>query len=328
MTEFAQLDLIGRSVSFVEALATIEKFAACDHAVLIEGETGTGKELAARAIHYLGERRRLPFIPVNCGAIPESLVETELFGHVRGAFTDARDPSPGIVSQARGGTLFLDEIEAMAARAQVALLRFLQDRMYRPVGGTNTVTSEARVIGASNACLESMTQGGGFRADLFFRLNVLKVRLPPLRERAGDVMLLAASFIQRLNRESKGLPKCLDPRSESALRNHRWPGNVRELENLILRRYLLEPGPVIRIFSVTEDSVTVDADTASDHGDGCFKAAKARAIAAFEHSYMTALLSKARGNLSLASRISGKDRSDLSRLLRKHGLQRRQFEQN
>jgi len=186
MTEFAQLDLIGRSAPFVDALAVIEKFAACDHAVLIEGETGTGKELAARAIHYLGQRRRLPFIPINCGALPESLVETELFGHVRGAFTDARDPSPGIVSQARGGTLFLDEIEAMAARAQVALLRFLQDRVYRPVGGTATIASDARVIGATNTSLEDMTHGGGFRADLFFRLNVLKVRLPALRERAGE----------------------------------------------------------------------------------------------------------------------------------------------
>jgi DNA-binding NtrC family response regulator len=326
MTDFAQLDLVGRSGQFLDALAIIEKFAACDHAVLIEGETGTGKELAARAVHYLGGRRRLPFIPLNCGALPDALVESELFGHVRGAFTDARESSPGIISQARGGTLFLDEIEVMATRAQVALLRFLQNKEYRQVGGTTPIASDARIIGATNADLEAMARKGAFRTDLFFRLNVLKVRLPPLRERPGDVMVLAAHFVERLNREFKGAPKRLDPRSETTLANHRWPGNVRELENLVLRRYLLEPGRVVCISSVEESSTGLSGEPPPDATDGCFKVAKARAVAAFEQSYIRALLAKARGNLSLASRISGKDRSDLLRLLRKHGLQRQQFE--
>ncbi len=284
--------------------------------------------LAARAIHYLGERRRFPFIPVNCGALPDALVESELFGHVRGAFTDARESRPGIISQARGGTLFLDEIEGMSMRAQVALLRFLQDREYRPVGGTSTMASDVRVMGATNADLQSMVRKGNFRADLLFRLNVLTVHLPPLRERHGDVMLLAGHLLERLNRESRGPAKSLHAESEATLIAHSWPGNVRELENLMLRRYVLESGPVIRIRSVEEEFGRGEAHSSPEVPDNGFKTAKAKAIAAFEQSYIAALLSKSGGNLSLASRLSGKDRSDLSKLLRKHGIQRQQFQRN
>lgn len=328
MADFAHLELIGRSPPFLQALGLIEKIAACDHAVLIEGETGTGKEIAARAIHYLGARRRFPFIPVNCGAIPDSLVESALFGHIRGAFTDAREAQAGIIAQARGGTLFLDEIEAMSMRAQVALLRFLQDKQYCPIGGTATIVSDVRVIGATNSDLSRMCRAGSFRSDLLFRLNVLRVRLPPLRERLGDTLLLADHFMQRLNRESKGSPKLLHPSSARALAAYRWPGNVRELENLILRRYLLESGSTIHIHSVEDELVDEASGTATDIAEGGFRRAKARAVAAFEHSYITALLSKAGGNLSLASRLSGKDRSDLSKLLRKHGIQRGRFARN
>jgi two-component system response regulator GlrR len=201
VTDLAHLNLIGRSRAFLVAVALIERIAACDHPVLIEGETGTGKEIAARAIHYLGARRRFPFIPVNCGAIPDSLVESALFGHVRGAFTDARESQPGIIAQARGGTLFLDEIEAMSMRAQVALLRFLQDKQYAPIGGATMIASDVRVVAATNADLSQMARAGSFRSDLLFRLNVLKLHLPPLRERSGDVLLLAEHFMQRLNRE-------------------------------------------------------------------------------------------------------------------------------
>jgi DNA-binding NtrC family response regulator len=326
MTNFAHLDLIGRSQSFRHALSLIERFAASDHAVLVEGETGTGKELAARAIHYLGARRSFPFIPVNCGALPESLVESELFGHVRGAFTDAREARPGIVSQARGGTLFLDEIEAMAPRAQVALLRFLQDHQYRQIGGAATLAADVRVIGATNVNLASHVRTGAFRADLLFRLNVLKVGLPPLRDRPGDVMVLAEHFLARLNRDSKGTPKRLHPESAATLTAHHWPGNVRELENLLLRRYLLESDEILRILSMEEEHERAASGPTAKPSEDCFKIAKARAVAAFEHSYMTGLLARARGNLSLASRLSGKDRSDLCKLLRKHGIQREQFE--
>jgi two-component system, NtrC family, response regulator GlrR len=326
MTEFAQLKLIGRSKRFLEALSLIEKFAACDHTVLLQGETGTGKELAARAIHYLGTRRQFPFIPINCGALPDALIESELFGHVRGAFTDAREASPGVISKARGGTLFLDEIEAMTTRTQVSLLRFLQDGEYRPVGGTSVMTSDVRVIGAANASLAGMVRDGRFRGDLFFRLNALTIDLPPLRERPGDVMLLAEHLLEELNRRSRKSPKSLHPASAATLIAHDWPGNVRELENLILRCYLLEEGPVIRISAVEPGGDPSAGNLSSNAPNWSFRIAKARAVAAFEQSYIEALLARSQGNLSLASRLSGKDRSDLSKLLRKHGIRRQEFE--
>ncbi|MGO9991370.1 MAG: sigma-54 interaction domain-containing protein [Steroidobacteraceae bacterium] len=325
MTDFAQLELIGRSRLFRHVLTLIEKFAACEYAVLVQGETGTGKELAARAIHYLGARRAYPFIPANCGALPDALVESELFGHVRGAFTDAREARPGIIAQARGGTLFLDEIEAMAPRAQVALLRFLQDGEYRPVGGTAAIKADVRVIGATNVDLNALVRRGAFRSDLLFRLNVLNLSLPALRDRAGDVMVLAEHFLDRFNRESKQPAKSLHAESASALNAHGWPGNIRELENLMLRRYLLESGSIIHIRSVDEAHDRHDVPRPPDPPASGFKTAKARAVAAFEQSYITALLSRSGGNLSLASRLSGKDRSDLCKLLRKHGIDRQQF---
>ncbi len=324
MVDFARLKLIGRSPPFLDALALIERFADCDHTVLIEGETGTGKELAARAIHYLGARRRFPFIPVNCGALPDALVESELFGHARGAFTDAREARPGIIAQASGGTLLLDEIEAMSPRAQVALLRFLQDKVYRPVGGTTVVAADVRVIGATNADLRAMVRSGGFRSDLLFRLNALAISLPPLRERPGDVMMLAEHVVDRLNRESKEAAKRLHPMSVEVLTAHAWPGNVRELENLILRHYLLEPSLVVRISAI--GTLSDRGEAAAFAADDGFKRAKARAVAAFEQSYITALLERSRGNVSLAARLAGKDRSDLSKLLRKYGIQRQKFD--
>jgi len=323
MVDFSRLGLIGQSQPFVDKLLLIERFAACDHTVLIEGETGTGKELAARAIHYLGARRRFPFIPVNCGAVPDTLVESELFGHVRGAFTDAREASPGIIAQAQGGTLMLDEIETMTPRAQVVLLRFLQDKVYRPVGGGAAVAADVRVIGATNTDLHEMVRGGGFRADLLYRLNALTISLPALRQRPGDVMLLAEHVIERLNRESKEPPKRLHPTSAAVLIARPWPGNVRELENFILRHYLLEQSSVIRIAAADAPAERAQAAIAAAES---FKRAKARAVTAFERSYITALLERSGGNVSLAARLAGKDRSDLSKLVRKHGIQPRKTE--
>lgn len=323
--DFTPFSLIGQSKPFLYALFLIERFAASNHTVLIQGETGTGKELVARAIHYLGPRRRLPFIPVNCGAIPDALVESELFGHVRGAFTDAREARPGIIAQARGGTLLLDEIEVMSPRAQTALLRFLQDKEYRPVGGTALVSSDVRVIGTTNANLHAMSLNGTFRSDLRFRLNALTIPLPPLRERTGDISLLAEHMLQRLNHDSTGPAKQLHPESMAMLISHSWPGNVRELENLMLRHHLLEQGSLIRI-TAPELEVRLPAQPATpDFIDDVFKHAKARAVAAFEQSYLTSLLIRSGGNLSLASRLSGKDRSDLSKLLRKYGIKRDHF---
>jgi DNA-binding NtrC family response regulator len=320
--EFARLNLIGKSPPFLAALALIGKFAACDATVLIQGETGTGKELAARAIHYLSPRRDLPFVPVNCGALPDNLVESELFGHVRGAFTDAREASAGLVAQARGGTLLLDEIEAMCPRAQVALLRFLQSKEYRPVGGGQLREADIRVIASSNVDLRAMVKQGSFRSDLLFRLNVLCVRLPPLRSREGDVSLLAEAFLHRLCLDYGWPAKTLHRGSLFALDRYEWPGNVRELENVIHRELLLTPGPVIEIKAIEPDDPPQQDAGAST---ATFKMAKARAVAEFERAYVAALLTRTGGNMTLASRIAGKDRSDLTKLLKKYGLERKGF---
>jgi DNA-binding NtrC family response regulator len=321
MDEFARLNLIGRSPLFLATLALIKKYATCDATVLIEGETGTGKELAARAIHYLSRRRNLPFIGLNCGALPDNLVETELFGHLRGAFTDAKEARTGLVAQAKGGTLFLDEVEAISPRAQVALLRFLQDKEYRPIGGAPIKDANVRILASSNADLQAMVQKGSFRMDLLYRLHVLSLHMPPLRDRLGDAVLLADLFVERLNRQSGEPPKALHPDAVRVLNGQSWPGNVRELENLIQREFVLAKGPVIEL-------------TGSNHGDRPaterpgtepFNVAKARAVAQFERAYMAALLARTNGNLSLAARVAGKDRSDIGRLARKHGFDRSHF---
>lgn len=328
MDDFARLNLIGRSPPFLAALALIGKFATCEATVLIQGETGTGKELAARAIHYLSPRRDLPFVPVNCGALPENLVESELFGHIRGAFTDAKEARAGLVAQARGGTLFLDEVEAMSPRAQVALLRFLQDKEYRPVGGGQVKDADVRVLAATNADLKGMVQNRLFRSDLLFRLNGFCVRLPALRDRPGDLAVLAEAFLRRFSQQYGTPVKVVDPDSLRVLNAYGWPGNVRELENLIQRECLLSPGEIIRIASVEGEYQASERrlPEAAIAYDDTFKTAKARAIAEFEQDYMRALLRKTAGNLSLASRLAGKDRSDLGKLLRKYGIDRTQFD--
>ena len=326
MDDFAHLNLIGRSPPFLAALASVVKFAACDATVLIQGETGTGKELVARAIHYLSARRDAQFIPINCATLPDNLIESELFGHVRGAFTDARETRIGLIAQADGGTLFLDEIEAISPRAQAALLRFLQDREYRAVGSTLVQHANVRVLASSNADLKAMVDRGQFRSDLLFRLNVLVVRLPPLRLRTGDVAPLTAAFLGRLSAGYRQPAKHLSPDSLARLDAYSWPGNVRELENLVHREWLLASGPEIRISAIEPDGAGDALPTACPDTDQLsFKDAKARAVADFERTYMSRLLVRTAGNMTQAARIAGKDRSDLGRLLKKYGLARHAF---
>jgi DNA-binding NtrC family response regulator len=320
---FVALHLLGDSPVFRESLRLIERIAAIDATVLIYGETGTGKELAARAIHYLSPRCDHPFIPVNCGAIPDSLVESELFGHERGAFTDARQASRGLVAQAEGGTLFLDEVEAMSARAQGALLRFLQDRTYRPVGGRLMANGNLRIIASSNVDLEKLVEQRLFRRDVLFRLNVLSVTMPPLRERGRDVIRLAEHFLARLAGQYGRSVKHLHPEAIDRLLVQSWPGNVRELENLMLRAFLLDEGDTIRLRHL-ETPVIHPYAVGFGPGD-TFKSAKATAIAEFEKAYLDQLLARTNGNISLAARISHKDRSALNKLVRKHGMAGEQF---
>jgi len=323
-------NMLGQSQAIDGVRAQLRCYAGCDVQVLIEGETGTGKELAAREIHYASVRRDYPFVPVNCGAIPDSLIENELFGHDRGAFTDARGAQPGLIDHARGGTLFLDEVDTLSCKGQVTLLRFLQDKEYRPVGGGAARVSNARIISATNVCLEREVAAGHFRRDLQYRLNTLYVYLPPLHERAGDVALIAEHFIDAVAQRLQGPPKRWGEDAMQALAAYAWPGNVRELDNVVLRAYLRTEGPVIGLAELVaaEPAFAKHAQVAqaSTHQpDGSFSAAKTQAIRKFERDYLTQLMRQTYGNISAAARLSGTERRQLGKLLSKHGIGAKPF---
>jgi two-component system, NtrC family, response regulator GlrR len=320
MQDGRESKLIGAAPSFLESLRRIRRLAEYDVTVLIQGETGTGKELAARAIHYHGERRNQPFIPVNCGAIPDSLVENEFFGHVRGAFTDARDSHAGLVATAEGGTLFLDEIECLSPRGQVVLLRFLQDRKYRPLGARQHREGNVRVVAAGNASLAEMVRAGTFREDLLYRLTVLTLELPPLRERGLDVLLLADHFIRRFRGEY-GLPElALSIDAMHSLLAHDWPGNIRELENLIHRACIMADDGRVHIETPPPGPADASTPPARVPLHLGFRRAKALVVAEFERTFLRQALQETGGNVSAAARLSGKERRAFGKLLRKHGI--------
>jgi DNA-binding NtrC family response regulator len=255
---------------------------------------------------------------LNCGTLPDALIESELFGHTRGAFTDAREAKGGLVAAAEGGTLFLDEVDSLSSRGQVALLRLLQDREYRPVGGRAPLKADIRIVAATNTALDAAVARGCFREDLLFRLRVLTVTMPPLRERAEDVKLLTRSFLARFAAEYGRPAPRLTEEAEGAIASYAWPGNVRELENRLLSAFLLAEAEVPLRLPGLEASRRPD-DT------GLFREARARTIAEFERRYLTTLLRRVGGNMSRASREAGKERSSLIRLVRKHGLKRDDF---
>jgi two-component system response regulator GlrR len=314
-------NMVGRSAAFLHVERLISKIATYDTAILIEGETGTGKELAARSIHYRSARRGMPFVPVNCGAIPDSLVENELFGHRRGAFTGASDSRQGLIAQAEGGTLFLDEVDALSPKAQVTLLRFIQDQEYRPLGCAHAESGNVRIIAASNANLLKLAETGEFRADLLFRLKILSVELPPVRERHGDVELLAKHYLQKFSQKYGKPVKSLHPDTLAWMNTYDWPGNVRELEHLIHREFLLSDGPTISLHC---ESGEMDRRRRPDRRgvnlEAGFGVAKTLAIAEFEKRFLTQLLSLSDGNVTRAAKLAGKERRALGKLLKKHGL--------
>jgi DNA-binding NtrC family response regulator len=324
LEEFAELNLIGRSPAFAQSLGQIKKLARYDVSVLIQGETGTGKELAARAIHYLGTRRDAAFVPVNCGAIPDNLLENELFGHERGAFTDAKESQPGVVALAEGGTLFLDEIETLSPKAQVVLLRFLQDRQYRVLGGRRLQRADVRIIAAGNAELAAEVKQGRFREDLYFRLNVGLLSLPPLRERPGDAGLLAQHFCRRYCEQYRQPHKNLHPDSLRRVEQYPWPGNVRELENLVHREFLFSEGDAI----VLHGGAAPHTERRQNFLDRrrklllrtTLRHAKGQFISEFEKNYLSELLAQTGGNVTLAARQAGTERRALGKLLKKHGI--------
>ena len=319
---------VGTCAALREAQVRIARFAATTATVLVQGETGTGKELAARRIHYSGTRAEQPFIALNCGALPDTLVEAELFGNTRGAFTDAREARQGVIEQAQRGTLFLDEVEALSPRAQIVLLRFLQDHCYRPVGSDRERRADVRVIAASNQNLADLAKRGAYREDLVYRLAVLTVTLPALRHRGDDVLLLAQHFLREFAAQYGTGPKRLGAGSRDFLRSHSWPGNVRELQNMVHRQFVLADGDCVDILNPEREPASPpppDEPATDDDLAQTFQMAKQHAMATFERRFLTAVLQSCGGNVSLAARRAGKERRAFGKLLKKHGLDRERF---
>jgi two-component system response regulator GlrR len=314
-------ELVGSSPAFVKQITLLPTIAGCDAGLLILGETGTGKEAYARAVHYLSPRAARPMVAVNCGAIPAELLESELFGHLRGAFTSANTSRAGLVREAEGGTLFLDEVDSLPLPAQAKLLRFLQEMEYRPVGGDAVQKADVRVIAACNQDLPGLVERGQFRRDLFFRLHVLTVHLPPLRERAEDVCTLAVRFLEQFARQARRAPVGLSPQAVKRLLAHDWPGNVRELKHVIERAVLMSPGPTIQV----DDLQLPQAASQDDDGAESFHDAKARMVGAFERSYLERLLTASGGNITRAAEVAQKNRRALFELIRKHGVDAESF---
>jgi DNA-binding NtrC family response regulator len=322
--------MLGQSQALDHARNQLRRYAVCNAPVLIEGETGTGKELAAREIHYASARHAGPFVPVNCGALPDSLIENELFGHSRGAFTDARQAQSGLIEHAAGGTLFLDEVDSLSIKAQVTLLRFLQDSEYRPVGCSTARKADVRIVAACNTCLDQQVAEDHFRRDLFYRLNALCVRLPPLRERDDDIVLLAKHFLDVIAQQLGTAPKVWSEAALRMLRNYDWPGNVRELECVALRACLRAEGTNVDIgpAELTAKAYMPAVPSAynrraTDIVDSNFGSAKSHAIARFEREYLTDLIRRADGNVSEAARLSGTERRQLGKMLKKHGIDKK-----
>ena len=306
--------IIGDSQVLLEEVQRVPRFARCDATVLISGESGTGKEIFARAIHYLSPRAERPFVPLNCGALPEHLVESEIFGHKRGAFTGAATDQAGLIHEAEGGTLFLDEIDGLTAAAQVKLLRFLQDGEYRSVGSQQIVHANIRVVAATNADLGHIVRKGKFREDLFYRLNVLALALPPLRERRGDIVLLAHHVLERQVAFVHAPPKKLSLGALNRLLGHSWPGNVRELENVLTRAIVLCDRDTIEL-----SDLNLPGDGVAEENQS-FQTMKSRAVRRFEHDFLETTLRAHQGNITHAARAVKKNRRAFWELLRKHGL--------
>ena len=311
----ALAQLIGEDPKFVSLRRRIPIVARFDSTVLLTGETGTGKERFARALHYSSPRAAKPFLPVNCGAIPLDLFESELYGHRRGAFTGAVNGQPGLIAEAEGGTLFLDEVETLSLASQVKLLRFLQDQVYYPVGSAKPKQANVWILASTNIELPLKIQNGTFREDLYYRLAVIALALPPLRQRPGDIPLLASHFWKNYSARAGRKTEPLRANILSALGRHTWPGNVRELENVIKQlavceSELLQP----------RDLTIPHAEQFADSQSASFAQRKASVIAEFEKRYLTELLRTHQGNVTHAAVEAGKDRRALGRLIKKHRI--------
>jgi len=298
---------------FLDEIKKLRLLARCDITVMIGGETGTGKELVARAIHYLSPRSDCPFVPVDCVAIPPGLTESELFGHERGAYTGAIAKNPGLISAADHGTLFLDEVDALNLSVQAKLLRFLQEMEYRPLGSSEVKKADVRVISATNRDLLQRVRSNEFRKDLYYRLNVVQLRLPSLSQRREDVILLARHFAAKYVARFSQPHREFSADAIQKLISYDWPGNIRELENVVGAAVALCDGPLI----CAKDLSLAGDQTQSPRS---FREAKAQVITEFEREYITRLLDSCDGNVSEAARAAHKNRRAFWELIRKHRI--------
>ena len=319
--KYAFDNIIGRSPAIRRVFEMIQKIADTPANVLITGDSGTGKELIARSIHVNSRRKSRPFVPLNCGGLPEHLVESELFGHEKGAFTGANAARPGLMEHAHTGTFFLDEIGELPMHLQVKFLRVLEERRIRRLGSNREIDIDIRLISATNQDIEALVGEGKFREDLFYRINTFVIHLPLLRDREGDIPLLANHFLAHFG---KAMSKPITGFSDAAmerLRRHTWPGNVRELQHAVERAVALASGEQIQPEDLPEtmgykETIGVRAE----HFERPFKEAKEAIIEEFEQAYVKHLLQAHGGNISRAAQHSGIDRRSLHRLLAKHGI--------
>ena len=330
------VEIVGNSPAMQDVFKLVGRAASSNATVLVQGESGTGKELVARVLHGHSGRRAGPFVALNCSAIPGELLESELFGHEKGSFTGAEDRRVGLLESAAGGTLFLDEIGDMALELQSKLLRVLQEREFQRVGGRETIRADVRVVAATNQPLGEQVKKGSFREDLFFRLNVIPVRLPPLRERRSDIPLLARHLISRINADLGTAKQVILPEAEQALLEYSWPGNVRELENTLIRAAVLSPGPQLSVQdlrfprsipsagqgegSLTEIVRACAQAKLDGQGGGMLNDLYARLLDEFENPLLQAVLARTDGNQSRAAQILGINRNTLRKKLLHHGL--------
>ena len=320
-------NIVGRSPVMTQVFELVKKAARSEANILVLGESGTGKELIARAIHANSPRAGQPFVPVDCASLPEHLLESELFGHEKGAFTGAVRSKPGLMETAHRGTLFLDEIAELPAPLQVKLLRVLQERQIRRVGGTSLVDVDVRVVSATNRDLRDAIAKGQFREELYYRINVIAIQLPALRERAGDVRLLAHTFLKQYG---QGRVTAMDDAVAQALERYAWPGNVRELQNVIERACALAEGPTVTVkdlpdhvlHAIPRPAAVSEAVAAvpSAEGDLTLKDAKERWLQVLEVAYLRDLLARHDGNVSSAAKAAGIDRKTFHRLINKYDL--------
>ena len=315
------------SPAMKEVFEKIRSVAPTESTVLLTGETGTGKGVLANLIHRHSRRSEKQFIPIHCGAIPDTLLESELFGHEKGAFTGADRRKLGKFEIAQGGTIFLDEIGTISSPMQIKLLHVLQDRMYQRVGGETVLYADVRIIVATNADLKKMSDEGAFRQDLYYRLHVFPIEIPPLRERKEDIPLLVETFLEKLNRFSLKTIRDITPEVLNALYDYHWPGNIRELENLIERAYIIEMSPILRKKSFPIELFTQKPamDSRLINTSMTLERARRNVIEKFEREYLAELLSEHGGRINRTAAAAGIGERQLHKLMKKYGIQKEDF---